>query len=59
MLVKAKILFYELAKCVERVATSLKHTFSSLRVHRQFDFNFKCIHRSNGLVCPMHGPFCH
>ena len=21
-------------------------------------FKFKCIHRSAGLVCPMHGPFC-
>ena len=35
MLVKG----YEQAKCVESVESSLKHAFSSLREHLQFNFN--------------------
>ena len=38
-LLKVKGLFHEQAKCVECVATSLKHAFSSLREHLQFNFN--------------------
>ena len=38
-LLRVKILFYEQAKCVESVATSLKHAFYSLREHLQFNFN--------------------
>ena len=33
------ILFYEQAKCVESVATSLEYAFSSVREHLQFNFN--------------------
>ena len=36
---RVKILFYEQAKCIKGVATSLKHAFSSLREHLQFHFN--------------------
>ena len=39
MLIQVKILFYEQAKCVESVATSLKYAFSSLREDLQFNFN--------------------
>ena len=36
---RVKILFHERAKCVEDVATSLKHAFSSSREHLQSNFN--------------------
>ena len=43
MLIKDQILFYEQAKCVESVATSLKHAFSNLREHLKFNFNLNVL----------------
>ena len=37
--IRVRILFYEQAKSVESVATSLKYAFSSLREHLHFNFN--------------------
>ena len=60
------------AKCVESVANSLKHAFSSLREQLQFNFNSNvfihqmvwnapCMLRfvpKRGPFCPKRGPFC-
>ena len=60
-----KILYYEQAKCVKRVATSLKHSFCSVREHLQFSFNSNVfIDQMFGYVPCMvrfvlkRGPFC-
>ena len=36
---RVRILFYERAKCLESIATSLKHAFFSIREHLQLNFN--------------------
>ena len=38
-----------------------EHGLQSFGVNNKvgYNVNYKCIHRSYGLVCPMHGPFCH
>ena len=69
---RVKILFHEQAKCDESVAASLKHAFSSLTEHLQFNFNSNVFIDQmvwyvpcmvlfvlkRGQFCPKRGPFC-